>query len=88
MAGQYIVDRDVVSYSHSICEANDKSVTQVKKSLCALLGDEARLDVNTIAKVLQIDKRTVFRYRAYMEALARRILSLKKAAGVGGDMDS
>jgi hypothetical protein len=87
MARQYIADRDVVSYSHSICEANE-SGTQVKKSLCVLLGDEARLDANTIAKVLHIDKRTVFRYRADMEASAKEIVVPQKNCWAGGDMDS
>jgi transposase len=74
MARPFIVDEKVNSLASSLCLANE-SGTDIKKSLSVLLASEAGLNVETIAKVLRIDKRTVFRYRDELKSDAHGLRS-------------
>jgi transposase len=62
MARTYTPEENIVEHAFYLCRESETS-TELRRSLSVLLGAEARLDSETIARMLQIDKRTVYRLR-------------------------
>ena len=68
MGRQYIVSDKLVSFALNVIKTNT-CVEDVKRALCVLLPVEFEATTDKVAYLLQINRRTVFRYRGELESI-------------------